>query len=150
MKEDEEAFDKAVANDGPFSRDSKDELWEKKEATRAVVKQVKEEMKVLEIAKPNQPTLEATAPVKPQPSSYEMQSVGRVALTLMKKTDARWKGLHSDPTLKLGDQQIWWDLYDKYESELGSSESEPAKETQKKQKKKTKKGGKKASQKDEL
>ena len=95
-----------------------------------------------------QPTLDATAPMKPQPSSYEMQSVGRVALTLMKKNDGRWKGLHSDPTLKIGDQQIWWDLYEKYESELGE-EKEAAKETSKK-KKKTKKGGKKVTQKDEL
>lgn len=130
MKEHEKAYDEATKKDDePFSRDSKDEHWQKAKEARELVKQLREELKVSDIARPKQPTLEVTAPVKPQPSSYEMQSVGRVALTLMKKTDARWKGLHSDPTLKLGDQQIWWDLYEKYESELGSSESEPAKET---------------------
>ena len=71
-----------------------------------------------------------------------MQSVGRMLLTLKKKSVKRWSGLYADPSQKKSNQGVWWELYEKYEKEMPMAnldKEEPAKKTTKKKKKKSKK-----------
>ena len=51
-------------------------------------------------------------------STYELQSVGRLYLNLVKKgAPVRWRRL-LDQTEKLPNMNIWWDLHEKYEESL--------------------------------
>ena len=77
-----------------------------------------------------------TKPIKPEPSMYEQQSVGRLYFNLTKmNTKTRWKKL-SPESAQQQHVQVWWELHEKYESELeaieSSNEDTEASETKKK------------------
>lgn len=77
-----------------------------------------DEMEML--SRPVRPTKPKSVvePVKPLPSVQEMQSVGRLLLSLT-KTDApsRWRKLSSESG-KRQNVQVWWELHEKYEDSL--------------------------------
>ena len=77
------------------------------------------DIEILEKPKrPKRPTA-VKEPVKPMPSIQEMQSVGRLYLSLA-KTDApsRWRKISNEQGLKKANVQVWWELHEKYEDSL--------------------------------
>ena len=68
-----------------------------------------------------------------------MQSVGRVYLALIKTEEKKWKTLSSGP--KKPNQNMWWELHEKYD--LGDDDDEEVASTKKKPKTKKKKNKKK-------
>ena len=76
---------------------------------------------------------------KPEPSFKEMQSVGRLYLNLTKTTDSRWKKFAQQE--KKSNIGVWWELHEKYETELDktfpiSDDETPEEPTKKKKKSK--------------
>ena len=65
---------------------------------------IKEELSEHNDTEPEKPKPTFTEPLKPQPSTFVMQSVGRVLLTLAKKEQGRWPGLHADASKKQSNQ----------------------------------------------
>ena len=73
-------------------------------------------------------------------------------IMLVKKENKRWKFIDADVSNKLQNQQLWWELHEKYESELGEDDDEDSvkeAETSNKKKKKKSKKAKKLQQKKE-
>ncbi len=60
-------------------------------------------------------------------AKFELQSVGRMSVVIKKEEPGKWEVL-SDK--KPGNLIVWWDLVEKYEEELGTSQ-EPLQETKK-------------------
>ena len=52
-------------------------------------------------------------------AKFEMQSVGRLAITFKKLQAAKWEQLVQG--VKHGNMVVWWDLVEKYEKELESA-----------------------------
>lgn len=52
-------------------------------------------------------------------AKFEVQSVGRLAITLKKGQAAKWEQLVQG--VKPGNMVVWWDLVEKYEKELESA-----------------------------
>ena len=52
-------------------------------------------------------------------AKFEIQSVGRLAITLKKAQAAKWEQLVQG--VKPGNMVVWWDLVEKYEKELESA-----------------------------
>ena len=76
-----------------------------------------EEMKDKEaVEQPEEPL----APVRPEISSYELSSVGRVYFNLTKvNAPERWRRIiNQEFGIKKSNMQIWWELHEKHEEDL--------------------------------
>lgn len=111
-----------------------------------------EELDEHKLKKPEKPADAPVAPVRPEASTFEMQSVGRVYLMLVKKRKAKWKALQHADSKKVPNQQLWWEIYEKYEGELkeDGDAASGVKSEKKKGKKSKKRKAAKSKNKEEL